>query len=390
MDMQDYLVALTVSLLTCEDSRLSSAESALDGGPLDYHSPAAIQRVSAGGRTADGKMTGLFAWVDALRGHGPLTVRVIDSRATGRPGNDAMPAAPAHIIASFAGAEVTVLRVDGGGKSAAYFLTTIFSTPVLMRAPDFVRWVDGQQEQEEIQDRLLRVINESNAMNERPEAYSAREFLLTEEGQAHFDFNHENLLLAVQEALHAAGKTPAMGQGDEKFFKAPEPTERLRLAANPDPFTLYLFEQVNGIDEPPPAREPVRSEYLAALKQCEAFARKVESPFFEAFKLATWILESDGNTEGVTAAAAGEGFSERAQSILKSEAGPLVGDFRLLGWPEQRLRALLSFSIADVFGGMGSWNDMVFDGEDQARYQEVTEKLYAVHRSFFVSDVLNQ
>ena len=57
---------------------------------------------------------------------------------------------------------------------------------------------------------------------------------------------------------------------------------------------------------------------------------------------------------------------------------------------QQRLRALLSFSIADVFGGMGSWNDMAFDGEDETRYQEVTEKLYAALRSFFVSNVLNQ
>ena len=75
-----------------------------------------------------------------------------------------MPDTPAHIIASFAGAEVTVLQVAAGGEAASYFLRTIFSAHTWMRASQFAQWVDAQPEQAAIWDRLLHDINKSNVI----------------------------------------------------------------------------------------------------------------------------------------------------------------------------------------------------------------------------------
>jgi hypothetical protein len=308
-----------------------------------------------------------------------------------------MPDTPAHIIASFAGAEVTLLQVAAGKEAASYFLRTIFSAHTWMRASQFAQWVDAQPEQAAIWDRLLHDINESNALNEHPEVAVAevKDFLRSEEGQAHFDFNSDNLLQAVQEVLRASGRKPVIAENDRKFFEA---GDELRLAANPDPFTLYLFEQVSGIERPARQVESARANFLAALRECESFARKVESPYYEAFQLAAWVLETDTcslsdmteeQCEDLAALIGRKGFSEQAQSVLKSEASSLVFDFRLFGWPERRLRALLSFSIADVLGGMGSWNDMVFAVEEEQRYEKATAHLYAALRSFLVADVLN-
>src|SRR5262249_28395244 len=48
----------------------------------------------------------------------------------------------------------------------------------------------------------------------------------------------------------------------------------------------------------------------------------------------------------------------------------------ILDLPAQRL--LAACQAAWVFGGMGSWNDMSFDGAEQKRYDRVSEKLFAL------------
>ena len=42
----------------------------------------------------------------------------------------------------------------------------------------------------------------------------------------------------------------------------------------------------------------------------------------------------------------------------------------------ESLQILCSCQAAWVFGGMGSWNDMGFDGEDQVVYEKVSDDLY--------------
>jgi hypothetical protein len=61
-------------------------------------------------------------------------------------------------------------------------------------------------------------------------------------------------------------------------------------------------------------------------------------------------------------------FAEVAHKDLAPEG--------VLDLPAQRL--LAACQAAWVFGGMGSWNDLSFDGADQTRYDKVSEKLYTL------------
>ena len=45
-------------------------------------------------------------------------------------------------------------------------------------------------------------------------------------------------------------------------------------------------------------------------------------------------------------------------------------------YSEEAKRILFSVQSAWVFGGMGSWNDMGFDGDEQKRYEKISDQLF--------------
>ena len=44
MKLQDYLLAVTVGMLSCDEGHLASAKKAMEGGSLDYHFPVRSER----------------------------------------------------------------------------------------------------------------------------------------------------------------------------------------------------------------------------------------------------------------------------------------------------------------------------------------------------------
>lgn len=71
---------------------------------------------------------------------------------------------------------------------------------------------------------------------------------------------------------------------------------------------------------------------------------------------------------------------DRAMAALKSKA-PLDGSFNFKGaeamLPDVRAQKILAASdIGWVFGAMGSWNDIGFDGDAQKEYDTVSDKLF--------------
>ena len=48
MKLDDYFIALTVALLTCDESHLLLAQTALDKVSYEFHSPGALQKISVG------------------------------------------------------------------------------------------------------------------------------------------------------------------------------------------------------------------------------------------------------------------------------------------------------------------------------------------------------
>jgi hypothetical protein len=101
----------------------------------------------------------------------------------------------------------------------------------------------------------------------------------------------------------------------------------------------------------------LREDLATALAEITTFAQKhALASFIDAFEDGRSRLQAESPFEGLHHA-----DFDRCRSL------PLVGK-QLLGAAE----------AAWVFGGMGSWNDMSFEGEDEATYNTLSDRLFSL------------
>lgn len=116
-------------------------------------------------------------------------------------------------------------------------------------------------------------------------------------------------------------------------------------------YTGQHDDHCRNLEHPDP--ETAQSVLAAALEDARAFASSQD--------LTSWRHVFDG-----------------ASAALESESPEIPYHSDLL--PEQadlgRRRLMAGAASAYVFGGMGSWNDMWFDGETAASYERITRSLY--------------
>jgi hypothetical protein len=99
----------------------------------------------------------------------------------------------------------------------------------------------------------------------------------------------------------------------------------------------------------------LRQDLMMVLSKIEAFAARQKLEYFAgAFRKATGLLSSD------------HPLSETYHSDLAPTAAIPLEAKQLLG----------AVQAAWVFGGMGSWNDLGFDGDDQREYDALSGKLF--------------
>jgi hypothetical protein len=83
------------------------------------------------------------------------------------------------------------------------------------------------------------------------------------------------------------------------------------------------------------------------------------------------------------------GFSEHAGEVFERKVGA-VSEFELFHASEEKLRGVLACAVADVFGGMGSWNDQPFDTQEaQERYEQISRRFFRALRGF-IEATLNE
>lgn len=109
---------------------------------------------------------------------------------------------------------------------------------------------------------------------------------------------------------------------------------------------------------PPPEQEhstaDMREELAGALADASQFSAEQNMGFDESFQRASATLNSSRPLENFFYA-----------DIVPGE---------LIDLENQQL--LASCAAAWVFGGMGSWNDALFKGEDQRKYEQVSDRLF--------------
>jgi hypothetical protein len=169
------------------------------------------------------------------------------------------------------------------------------------------------------------------------------------------------------------------------------------LSANNEPWEVNLLHPVYSAES-----IPVNDTYIASRKAFQEaispiaeFATKQQSNFAEAFELAKYLV-SDTVPSGSFDEAHKERiiqelknapwqFSERAIENF-SNVFYFSQELLLMNWEASRIYALFAVSIADVFGGMGSWNDEYHASEeDNNKHQQLSSTLYNALRNYFVS-----
>jgi hypothetical protein len=165
------------------------------------------------------------------------------------------------------------------------------------------------------------------------------------------------------------------------------------LQANKDPWELYFFELLPEDDrlEEIITLDDAMKHFSEALQNAAAFAARIDSPFKEAFLLGNYFLNAEmpaGNFDQAHFSAISndlkkKGFSEMARENI----GGLIfygENMKKLGWLPAKISGLLAVSISDVFGGMGSWNDIYpEDGDDNEAYQKISSELFTSLKNYF-------
>ena len=159
----------------------------------------------------------------------------------------------------------------------------------------------------------------------------------------------------------------------------------------------YAFEQIKEALLPDiPGADTARKKFIEALEAIKTFAAKIESSFEESFKLSLFILETEQadeiyNDEYIELLASklnSAGFSEHA--VKKLREAQWIGElFKMLGWRKEDIDGMFAIELADVFGGMGSWNDQQIE-QDHEKYQELSATLYSALRNYFASLLSSQ
>ncbi|WP_426748327.1 hypothetical protein VZQ01_16490 [Myxococcus faecalis] len=281
-------------------------------------------------------------------------------------------------------------------------------------AKDFATLTDAQPFAEQVWARAAENLNRFLPEGEFPHTGESLRVLLREGPEEKTQgIPMGNLMEELQMTCKARGAELLIPDGLRERVKSMGPTkeerardpgmiperERLRLAPNDARYQMYLFNALKVARSPllsPRATTDTRAELLSSLRDTEEFAARKGSPFAEAFRLARFVLENTGfqlrdatpeRLAAVREALRAEGLGERAWDVFERRFS-LVTLFQVFPSSEERLRGLFACSLADVFGGMGSWNDEFFESdEDQAWYERVTQRLFRALREFFVTMV---
>lgn len=173
------------------------------------------------------------------------------------------------------------------------------------------------------------------------------------------------------------------GELEEKRIHARSKSDRWGLQPNSRPWQMYFYEET-GITDMPAVTAPEKAsvKLRASLAEIAAFATDIQSPFAEAFLLAEYLLSKDV-PEGILDQQhrsliekdlRKNGFSEMAIENF-NKAFQYTEDFSEFGWSPGKISGLLAVSLADVFGGMGSWNDVYLE-EAQETHQKLSAKVF--------------
>lgn len=178
-------------------------------------------------------------------------------------------------------------------------------------------------------------------------------------------------------------KALARGKSKDKWY----------LKSNENPWEVCFFEPlpITTLLDPKEDLGKTKKEFAQALSEIEQFAKKIQSPFEEAFRLANYFLRGTvpmGNydvkhLEVISNDLQANGFSDRAIEVLKNNFR-FLEEWHKMKFDNETILGLFAINNTNHFGGMGSWNDQYIE-EDPETYERVSAQTFSSMKNYFVA-----
>lgn len=409
----DYILAITSGLLTVSEEGFDAAVTYFSK-LYELQQPARPGYVSLASVSDNHELVNYLQWLREIRAAG---VKAIHFYYSYEAKDHSL---PAHIEAAFAGTQTLLMQVSTSRTTTTWWLRTMLSPQYEIAPQQFIELIDAQDKKDVLWNRVEELVNESNVMNSRPEVAAGEValYLQSTEGREVYNFLVSDLVTEAQvecKVLETPFGIPdhlksLLYQSDFQFpednWEPPgDPNElenkraraRSRLSSTQwylqgiqQPWEMYVFTPVEMLSGASPERTAaVKEQFIDSLQQIAAFAKKIDSPFAEAFQVSEFLLTHDlpsgdfdeEHEKSIVTVLQKKGFSDQAIQAFQNNFS-YTKDLHLLQWPAERIFGLCAVSLADVFGGMGSWND-VYPGEDQETYQQLSARLFESMKRYF-------
>lgn len=418
MNWPDYILTLTSALLKTQDNKLQEKLSYFNS-IIFLDTIKTPKTISVGARAEDNSETPFTKWMQTLRSEKIQHIALHNF-------NDTTQSLPDHILAAFAGGHNYILQISTEVATHSYVLLFTTGPNYMLTYPELTTLIDAQQLKEKIWERVIEYINDSNEMNNRPiiAPEKMRSYLLNDAPKDMPDFLLTDIVSEIQvecAALDTRFVIPDTYKNSFEQFESntlfggdfPEmPRENFEseieyrranarsnqkkwyVKQNNNNWHNYFFERItiSPTKTTSNSKNDKKEAFIQALTDIKQFAAKIESPYEEAFSLALLFTSNElpegqfdkEHIQAITAFITNKGFSERAQSVFTDKAYYLE-DFWKMGYTKEAVFHLFAINTADVFGGMGSWNDEPVSAENSETYHNVSATLFSAMKTYFIS-----
>jgi hypothetical protein len=168
--------------------------------------------------------------------------------------------------------------------------------------------------------------------------------------------------------------------------------DRWNLQNTQNPWEHYAFRPLEDAPAFTPAvLADTEKTFIQALEAIHDFATRIDNSFQELFRINLFMMKAPLPAGSFGVAEVGQlaeqltqaGFEHQTVESVRQSAW-VVEFCTELGWDAARSRGMLAVKFADVFGGMGSWNDQYIE-DDHDTYQEVSSNLFEALKQYLAS-----
>jgi hypothetical protein len=238
--------------------------------------------------------------------------------------------------------------------------------------------------------KVLEEYNDPNITIIAPEQWEAKFPQMSPEDLEHITHPLCRAICVLCENSHAQPIIPpalseTFGPDEEEQKRAAarsKDKDRWMLQPTQNPWEYYAFQAIDYPQtEPPASYQESKAALTQALLDIQQFAASIQSPFEESFTIAHFILTQPtpatyDNQHAKTLAENMQHANISATAIDNFRQASWIADLgTTLTWPATKIHSLLAIKFADVFGGMGSWNDQQIE-TDHEKYHQVSSNLF--------------